>query len=196
MISLLATVLKTADKNVSISLATGLLALAIENSVHIRIGGTTGLDDSEQLESKDKDTNDEVILDEQLTLAVPYIAHQIIPIYHQDLFIGCANVGLTQLVDDNGDCFFSMHERATSRLLSAAIRGKNASLIDFVMSRKPKLNPSPHHIPTVGKNRIMYVKTTPLAEALLAKKEKLFTLFYDVGVLASSYDDCRCPLAL
>ncbi|KAI1428309.1 ankyrin [Xylaria sp. FL1777] len=87
----------------------------------------------------------------------------------------------------------------TERLLSASIKGKNPTIIDFVMSMRPNINPYPHTLylddddfrrdETEG-------KTTPLAESIAAKNTEFINIFRNTGIFNSLCGGGRFEVAL
>ncbi|KAI1291420.1 hypothetical protein F5Y03DRAFT_400705 [Xylaria venustula] len=91
------------------------------------------------------------------------------------------------------------------RLLSAAIRGGNNTLIGFIMRQNPDINPPPHtmiYYPPHSDANYHYrrnlpdrdMKTTPLEECIRSKNEKILNHFIEAGImecLGGQGDSCR-----
>jgi ankyrin repeat protein len=88
-------------------------------------------------------------------------------------------------------------------LLSASIRGKQPAIIDFVMLRKPDINPRPHtlqpHNPYKPHNPLMGVaddETSPLAETIRTGNTEFVDLFTQANIFESLHEGGRLEVAL
>ena len=83
------------------------------------------------------------------------------------------------------------------RLLSASIRGKDPTIINFAMSMGPNVNPQPHSLrPPDPDEDETEVGTTPLAEAIKARNAEFLDSLLNSNILNSLHEGGRFEVAV
>ncbi|TGJ87998.1 hypothetical protein E0Z10_g758 [Xylaria hypoxylon] len=86
---------------------------------------------------------------------------------------------------------------SNTRLLSASIMGKHPTIIDFVMSRRPNINPRPHALDRRG--FIVLERehvTTPLAASITARNTDFINILARADVFNSLHEGGRFEVAI